>query len=821
MTDIFDVLDRAIDEFGRKRRSDAGSSREPNTAGTVTGTPNPLKRNPVPVIPAVPVANDDTSAEHPIRSTVEHRSAISPTESAPEVYPPLQNTGSTGTTGTLEDFRGSPGSRAPIPSGNYGKCPNTDSALHEDQISYLSEYGLFIDFETRSALELPEVGSCAYADHVSTEVWVACYAIGKGPVQAWYPGNPVPADLTEHVEAGRPLVAHNATFERTIWAKILTPQYGWPEPELSQWYCTAAMAAAMGLPRSLEGAALVTGCSFQKDMEGRRLILQMSRPVSAQACACVFCGAEPERARPPACFCGGGFDFRFQFNWQDDPESLKRGTEYCIRDVEAERELLTKLLPLPAFEREIWLLDQRINDRGIPVDLPMVNNAKAIVEQHLGRLNAELRDLTNGAVTAATQLPKLIAWLKDHGIELSTVGGTLGKEEVERLLARDDLPADCRRALKIRREASKTSTAKLDAYLRRTSRDDRLRETLLYQGAGRTGRWAGRGAQLQNLPRGGVEYPEFALEAIKQGFSAELFEAFVGPPLGAISGCLRQMLVAAPGCDLIGADYNAIEARGTAWLAGSKRMLEIFRRGEDPYRDMAAHIYGQPAESFTKTSRERQLGKIAVLGLGYQMGAERFRETCAQQGVEITADEAETIKRKYREANPEIVRLWKTLDSAAVRAVQDPGHWVNVANGKLGFLKRDQRLYLRLPSGRCLIYTNPKIELVDGPFGPRPGLTFEGVSSTSHRWERQTLYGGKLTENAVQAICRDLLAAALLRLEAADYPIVLHVHDEIVAEIPEDKGDLEEFEGLMAETPEWANGFPVKAEGRRAKRFGK
>ena len=568
-------------------------------------------------------------------------------------------------------------------------------------------------------------------------------------------------------------------------------------------------------------SARVTACSFQKDMEGRRLILQMSRPVSTQARACVFCDAEPEQPRPPTCCCGGSFDWRFQFVWKDDPESVKRGTEYCIRDVETERELLTKLLLLPAAEREIWLLDQRINDRGIAVDLPAVNNAKAIVEQQVKKLNTELHDVTDGAVTAATQVSKLITWLRYRGIAISSAGDKLRKEQVERLLARDDLPADCRRALEIRWDASKTSTAKIASYIARTSRDGRLRETLLYQGAGRTGRWAGRGAQLQNLPCGGVEDPEFALEAIKQGFSAELFGVFVGPPLEAISGCLRQMLVAAPGCDLISADYNAIEARGTAWLAGSKRMLEIFRRGDDPYRDMAARIYRQPSDSFSKTSRERQLGKIAVLGLGYQMGADRFQQTCAQRGVEITAKEAETIKRIYREANPEIVRLWRTLESAAIRAVQDAGHSVNVGSGRIVFRKQDRRLYLRLPSRRCLIYANPKIELVDSPFGMRPGLTFDGVSSSTHKWERQTLYGGKLTENAVQAICRDLLASALLRLEAAGYPIVLHVHDEIVAEIPEGRGDLEEFERLMAETPEWAEDFPVKAEGRRAKRFGK
>jgi DNA polymerase len=250
-------------------------------------------------------------------------------------------------------------------------------------------------------------------------------------------------------------------------------------------------------------------------------------------------------------------------------------------------------------------------------------------------------------------------------------------------------------------------------------------------------------------------------------------------------------------------------------------MLDVFTRGEDPYRDMAARIYGRPADSFDKAGRERQLGKIAVLGLGYQMGADRFGRTCAQQGVPITGQEAETIKRIYREANPEIVQLWRTLEAAAIQAVQDPECWVTVANGRVGFMKAKGRMYLRLPSGRCLIYTKPRYELVESPFGPRAGLTFEGLSSATHRWERQSLYGGKLAENAVQALCRDLLASAMLRLEDAGYPIVLHVHDEIVAEVLEGQGDLDEFERLMAETSEWAKGFPVKAEGLRAKRFGK
>jgi DNA polymerase bacteriophage-type len=512
---------------------------------------------------------------------------------------------------------------------------------------------------------------------------------------------------------------------------------------------------------------------------------------------------------------------RTELIWRDDPESIKRGTEYCIRDVETERELLTKLRPLSAFEREVWLLDQRINERGVSVDLPAARNSQLMVDELLVKLNTELSRLTDGAVTAVTQVAKLLTWLRSRGVAISEAdeGNNLGKEDVEALL-KTDLSTVCRRALQIRLEAAKTSTSKLTAYIARTSADERMRENFLYQGAGRTGRWAGKGAQLQNLPRGGVEQVEDLLAIIRNEVSLDFIGLF-GPPLEVVSACLRPMLMAAPGHELIGADYNAIEARGTAWLAGAERMLGIFVRGDDPYRDMASQIYRRPADSFSKSSRERQLGKIAVLGLGYQMGSDRFKQTCAKEGVVITQDEAEKVKRIYRETNSEIVQLWDKLEAAAIRALRDPGTWFYVANERIGFVKEDARLYLRLPSGRCLTYANPKYERVDTPFGLRWGLTFEGVNSVTHRWERQQLYGGKLTENAVQAICRDLLATAMLRLDEAGYPIVLHIHDEVVAEVPEGAGDVREFERLMCEVPDWAQGFPMKTEGWRATRYRK
>jgi hypothetical protein len=436
MTDILEILNAEIEQLGQRRRASSRSSREQGGHKAGTGTNKILETNGLPVVPVVPVVKDSVLGD---ATNVLHNSGdeVSDRGENSSIEYIFKNTGTTGSTGTIEDFPGLQSSREPVDDGNYGNFPGDagiPSHPASNEIGYLVEHGLFIDFETRSALDLRKVGSSVYADHISTEVWVACYALGEGAVRVWYPGNPVPAELAEHVRNGLPLIAHNAAFERTIWSKIMMPRHGWPEPELAQWHCTAAMAAAMALPRSLEDAARVTGCSLQKDMEGHRLMLQMSRPQRTQEIKCFVCGTEPGQPVSTDCPCGGDPGWRTRSVWKDDPESLKRSTEYCIRDVEAERELLTKLLPVPPAEREVWLLDQRINDRGIRVDLRAARNAKKIVEEHVGKLNAELRELTGGAVGAATQIAKLTAWLKEQSVELTAQGDKLRTEDVERLL---------------------------------------------------------------------------------------------------------------------------------------------------------------------------------------------------------------------------------------------------------------------------------------------------------------------------------------------------------------------------------------------------
>jgi DNA polymerase len=507
--------------------------------------------------------------------------------------------------------------------------------------------------------------------------------------------------------------------------------------------------------------------------------------------------------------------------WWNEPARRERLGEYCRRDVEVERALHRRLRPLSAQERELFLLDALINERGIALDLELVSAAEALVNRTATRLNAELRALTGGAVASTAHVGALVRWLNDqdpvHTIE------SLDQTAIAEILkwTEEDLPARARRAVEIRAEAAKTSTAKLRAFAARACADGRMRDNLMYHGAA-TGRWAGRGAQLQNLPRPEiVKDPEAAIALIRERGEVD----GLGPPLTVVSEILRGVLVAADGHDLLAADYNAIEARALAWLAGERELLKQFAEGICPYRRMAGKAYKLPveiADALPKDSRERWLGKKVILGAGYQMGAKRFRAACGEEGVTISEAEAELIIGTYRAANPAIVALWYGLERAALQAVAQPGLLVTAAAGRVRFRVRGGFLWLQLPSGRLLTYSKPRIEERETPWGDmRPVVTFLGVDRYSRKWERQQGYGGRWTENVVQAIARDLLAEAMLRLEAAGYRVVFTVHDETVAEVLEDFGSLEQFEELMAALPPWAAGCPVAASGWRGKRFRK
>ena len=377
---------------------------------------------------------------------------------------------------------------------------------------------LRIDVETRSVVDLRKTNLYVYFDDPSTDLWVLAYAFGDEEPELWWPGQPCPSRIVKHVETGGLIHAHNAAFERQAWNKLLGPKYGWPVPMLRQYRCTMAAAYAMALPGKLEHAAAALGIQDQKDMVGSRLMMKMARPRS------------PRKNEPPGIY------------WHDKPEELVRLGEYVKQDVRAERGVSKRLQTLSDAELDVWFLDQEINDRGIYIDKNLCDAANKIVAETAHKLSLEMRQVTDGEVRGVSNVTELIAFARKRGVETESIA----KDELINLLARDDLPDDIRRALEIRQEGSKTSTAKINAMLARRQADGRARGTLQYHAAG-TGRWGGRGIQPQNLVR-----PSFKPHELKQIIedvltrNADLIDLLHGPPMSVVADCVRSMIAASP-----------------------------------------------------------------------------------------------------------------------------------------------------------------------------------------------------------------------------------------------------------------------------------
>lgn len=648
---------------------------------------------------------------------------------------------------------------------------------------------LHIDFETRSLADLKDVGLDNYARDPSTEVWCMAWAFDDEPVSLW-PVDDYLLDVHQHVAEGGIVVGHNVAFELAIWNNVMAPRYGWPALKPEQCLCTMSMAYAMSLPGSLENAAAAVGLTNGKDMKGHRLMLQMSRP---------------RRVEPD------GTPI-----WWDDEARKQKLFDYCKQDVEVERELSKRLMPLSEQEQAVWLLDYQINQEGVYVDIPAIKAAIKIVEKEQHRLDAEIRRVTDGAVGACTEAVALTRWITGLGIELSGVA----KSDVVELLGRAELPSAVHKALKLRQEAAKSSTAKLYAMGEAASITDyRIRGLFQYHGAG-TGRWAGRKVQLQNLPRPSMKQDaiDAVLDALPQGISAEDIDCFYGPPMTVVADCLRGFITAAPGHELIAADFSAIEARVIAWLAGEEKVLDIFRTHGKIYEHAAAGIYGKKMETVTKD--ERQIGKVAVLALGYQGGVGAFQTMARGYGVKVSDTRADEIKSAWRDIHPKIVAYWYALEAAALNAVRYTGDTFTAgAKGReVKFKKKGSFLWCLLPSGRMLCY--PYAKVVEGKFG-NDALQYKSVNGLTRKWVDTDSYGGKLCENVTQAVARDLLAEAMLRLSQSGYKIVSHVHDEIVIEAPLQSVTVETIEQLMSEAPAWAAGLPLAAEGWAGKRYRK
>ena len=696
---------------------------------------------------------------------------------------------------------------------------------------------LTIDFETRSRVDLRKTGAFAYAEDPSTEVMCLAIKVDDQPTRLWIPrkflelffseenlnildsheGDIALKGLTvlrteqveELIQGADIIEAHNAGFERAIWENVCVNRMGWPEIPVHKWRCTASRASAMALPRSLGEVCKVLGLSEQKSNEGHQIMLKLCKPRT------------PTKNNPA--------------EWHETASDLLKLFTYCAQDVEAEHALSEAISELIPSELEMWQLDQEINARGVYVDVPTARQAKELIEAYKTTLEAELKTLTHGMVGTAKQVGATRQWFLARGVDLPD----LTAPTVTKALTREDITGSARRVLEIRKQLGGSATSKYDAIIKRACKDGRARDTLMYCGAERTARWAGRGIQPHNMPRGDFKDPALCIETI-QSQDIGLMKVLFGDPMSVMSTAIRGMLRAAPGKDLICADYSAIEGRGLAWLAGEEHVLEGYRAKLDPYKTAATGIYEVKYEDVDKA--QRQVGKVSELALGYQGGYRAYMSMASNYGVTVppgyepeteeewmengkrlTLEEAcfkkwaTPIVYSWRDARPKTLGFWNILEDMAIKAVETGGAftWRNLLIGCKG-----DYLHIKLPSGRLMSYYKPLVEPKKTPWGAiKNVVTYMGIYNS--KWVRLSTYGGKLAENITQAVCRDILAEGIKNVTKAGYPVVLHVHDEIVAEVDKGQGDLAEFEELMAKDPAWAAGFPLTAKGWRGKRYRK
>jgi DNA polymerase len=652
---------------------------------------------------------------------------------------------------------------------------------------------LFHDLESRSTCNIKRCGAHKYAADPSTSILCLAYAVDDQPIQLWLPGDPVPEVFIQAASDPDWIVsAFNANFERVMHQHILAPRHGFPIIPIDRYRCSQAAAQALALPASLKDVAKALDLPHQKDESGKNVMLQMAKP------------RKPRKGEDPA---GAPY-------WYDDPERHERLRAYCKNDVEVERDIHTRIGHLSDAEQDVWLMDAKINDRGVMVDHRMVAGATKISTAQK-ELDAEMRVITGGAVEKTSQVERLIQWLGNNN------GGKhpldVGKETVARMLLQTDWPADVRRVLELRRDGAHIASTKFKAMLNWAGSDGRIKGAFKFHAAA-TGRWASYGTQIQNIKKPPKDLDlAAAIEMISAGNLAEMKKHYDNP-LRVVGEAARAAICAAPGHRFIGADFSGIESRVLAWLAGEQSKLDIwseYDRAESDDEKKALDPYYRLGKQFGfPDDTARTIGKTADLAFGYMGSIGAWRKFA---GDEMPDKEVYELRRAWRDAHPNVEKLWGDLDCAALRAVAK----INVVqrvNQHLAFCFDGTFLRLRLPSGRKIAYPfarvapNERGDLVV-VFKDNAAGQFVDCRGGRGAWP------GLWVENAVQAVARDLLVSAMIRLEAADYSIVMTVHDEIVAEVPEGTGSKEDFIRIMTKLPPWAAGLPISAKGRNGPRY--
>lgn len=638
---------------------------------------------------------------------------------------------------------------------------------------------LGIDIETFSSIDIASCGLYKYAESDDFTILLFAYACDDKPVQMvdLASGEELPDRIFQALTDPKILkTAFNATFER-----ICIGRYYGIELPIEQWECTMVRSAMLGLPLSLAQVGKVLNLEEQKMNEGKALIKYFSCPCKSTKT-------------------NGGRTRNLPEHAPDKWDTFKR---YCIRDVEVERTIRskTKAYSIPEGEKELYLFDQRINDRGVLVDMDFVKHAIRMDTLYKGRLNAEAAEISG--LDNPNSVAQLKTWFeKETGNEIVT----LSKKDIPDLLKVADSNI-VERMLCIRQEMAKTSTKKYEVMEKAACADNRVRGLLQFYGANRTGRWAGRSVQVQNLPQNHIDDIDYARTLVKEG-DLDMFEMMYGNVPDTLSQLIRTAFIAKPGYTFIVCDFSAIEARVIAWLAGEQWRLDVFRTHGKIYEASASMMFHVPVEEITKTDPRRQKGKIAELALGYQGGVGAMK-TMGGEKMGLSEAEMQEIVTHWRKANPAIVKLWDKIQEAAMVCIESKSP-TTIDQG-INFYMRLGALMIQLPSGRSLAYPRPFIG--ENRFGAR-SICYEGLNQTTKQWGKQETYGGKLVENIVQAIARDCLALTILRLEKSGYPIVFHVHDEVIIEARTDGSQtLEKVEEVFRQPIPWAKDLPLKGAG--------
>ncbi|GAA0741626.1 DNA polymerase [Clostridium oceanicum] len=673
---------------------------------------------------------------------------------------------------------------------------------------------LAIDIETYSSKDITKCGVYAYTEAEDFDILLFAYAYDKESVEIidLASGEKLPQNIIDDLTNEEVIkTAFNANFERTCLSKYLDRKM-----EPNQWRCTAVHALELGLPGSLDKVSKSLNLKEEKMGEGKSLIRYFCMP------------SKPTKAN--------GFKYRNIpiFNVKNESEAIENTTEdskasksrssiieekwntfkaYCKRDVEVERAIRNKLNNFKVHKREwkLWNLDQKINDYGVRVDKALVYNAIKCDSTYREKRLEEAKNLTG--LQNPNSPEQLKEWLESNGVKVES----LTKESVKELLEKVE-DERIKRVLHLRLSLSKTSVKKYEAMKKAMGKDERVRGLMKFYGANRTGRWSGKLVQTQNLPRNNIDNLDEGREILKAG-DFEMLELLFENVPEVLSQIIRTAFIPSHNSRFIVSDFSAIEARVIAWLAGETWVLDAFKSHGKIYEMTASKMFRVPLYKIEKGNPEyslRQKGKIATLACGYQGSVGALKAMGALK-MGLYEDELLSIVTSWRKSNPKIVNLWRKVEKAAIKSVEEDKK-VKIQQN-IEFSYTGGILFVKLPSGRKLSYVRPRIEL-DYRFNTKK-LTYEGVKQVNKKWGRLETYGGKLTENIVQAIARDCLGEAMLRLDKRGYKIVFHVHDEIILDCPKGFGSLDEVNKIMAEPIDWAKGLPLKADGFEGKYYRK